>query len=60
MVTVAGKGQTIQCPERSKFERVKIAFRALSSETEVVISGIGNEGFGPMIDDVSLVPLETK
>lgn len=58
--SVAGKKETIECPEASNFKRVKIPFRATGAETEILLSGIGNQGFGPMIDDVSVVPVKSE
>lgn len=57
---VAGKEQNVDCPDPGNFKRVKIPFRATSAETEVSIAGVGNEGFGPMIDDVSVLPVKSE
>jgi hypothetical protein len=51
-VRVADVDRTIHCERR--FERVSIPFKAAGSETTIRISGAGNEGFGPMIDDVQV------
>ena len=44
--------RTINCGRR--FDRVSIPFKATGSETTINLSGVGSEGFGPMIDDVQI------
>ena len=43
--------RTIECASAA-YERVELPFRATSPVTEISIGGIGQSGFGPMIDDV--------
>lgn len=51
-VRVANLERSIHCPRQ--FERVSIPFKAESAETLISLSGVGDGGFGPMIDDVQL------
>jgi hypothetical protein len=53
-VRVGDEDQTIDCAIGSDYRQVTIPFSANSAETELVISGLGSEGFGPVIDGVSV------
>jgi hypothetical protein len=51
---VGDEDQTIDCAIGSDYRQATIPFSANSAETELVISGLGSEGFGPVIDGVSV------
>lgn len=51
-VRIGDINETLDAGETS--ELVKIPFKALSSLTTLTFCGLGNEGFGPLIDEVTL------
>jgi HEAT repeat protein len=56
-IRVADQDQTLDCPIGSTYEQVRVRFRAISPFTTISISGVGGEGFGPLIDDVQIEPV---
>jgi len=44
--------RTVECPPGATYQRLELPFRAISPVTEISFGGIGQAGFGPMIDDV--------
>jgi hypothetical protein len=59
-VRVADLDETIDCPVGSAHQRMTLQFRAVSPFTTVSISAVGNAGFGPIVDDVQIDPVDRK
>jgi hypothetical protein len=53
-IRVADLDETIDCPVGAAHELMHRQFRAVSPLTTISICGVGNAGFGPVLDDVQI------
>lgn len=56
-IRVGSVDETFDCSIGDVFELKKFQFEADSSQTRLELSAIGNLGFGPLIDDVTVVEM---
>ncbi|MCI0534261.1 MAG: DUF642 domain-containing protein [Verrucomicrobiales bacterium] len=57
-LNMAGADKTLDCVVGAVPGLIKIPFRARSALTTVTFCGVGNQGFGPMIDEVAIVAVD--
>lgn len=53
-IRVAEVDKTVECVVGAASEMIKIPFQATSELTTVTFCGVGSQGFGPMIDEVTI------